>query len=417
MHQSELLPHLFRTEYSRITAVLCKTFGLDNIEIAEDIASDTFLAALEVWTFKGIPENPVAWLHTVAKNKTRNFLSRNQIFSRKVLPNLRVNESEHLNYEPDLSESNINDSVLQMMFAICHPSIPIESQIGLALRVLCGFGIDEIASALLTNKETINKRLYRAKELLRKEYVKLEMPDNAEIGKRLENVLLTLYLLFNEGYYSETHDSVIREDLCAEAMRLVYMLVTNPITDLPQVNALLAMMCFHASRLEARKSDSGELILYGEQDSSLWNQDMIARGAYYLNKASVGTILSKNHLEASIAWWHTIPSDSGEKWQNILGLYDLLLQINYSPIADLNRIYTYSKVHGNTLAIIEAEKLNLTSNQYYYVLLGELYTGYNNEKARANYTFALTLTKTNADRNCIKEKISKLDVLATSLLV
>ncbi len=411
MHHTELLPHLFRTEYSRVTAVLCKTFGLDNIEIAEDIASDTFLAALELWTYKGIPENPVAWLYTVAKNKTRNFLIRSQTFTNKVLPNFRMSESDNINYEPDLSDSNINDSVLQMMFAISHPSIPAESQIGFALRVLCGFGIDEIASALLSNKETINKRLYRAKELLRNEQVKLEMPDNEVVSKRLGNVLLTLYLLFSEGYYSETDDSVIREDLCAEAMRLVYILTTNSNTDLPQVNALLALMCFHASRLEARKSINGELILYGEQDSTLWNQELIARGAYYLNKASVGSNLSKYHLEASIAWWHTNPSDSLDKWQNILNLYDLLLQINYSPIADLNRIYAYSKVHGNSLAIIEAEKLNLTSNEYYYVLMGELYTGYNNDKAKANYLLALNLAKTIADRNCIKEKISKLDGL------
>ncbi len=411
MHQSELLPHLFRTEYSRITAVLCKTFGLENIEIAEDIASETFLAALEAWTYKGLPENPIAWLHAVAKNKTRNFLIRNQTFKSKVLPNLRATIPAHINYEPDLSDSNINDSVLQMIFAICHPSIPAGSQIGLALRVLCGFGIDEIASALITNKETVNKRLYRAKELLRREQVKLEIPDKVVIGKRLENVLLTLYLLFNEGYYSETHDSIIREDLCAEAMRLVYLLTSNPITDLPQVNALLALMCFHASRLEARKSKGGELILYGEQDSSLWNQELIGRGAYYLNKASVGTDISKYHLEASIAWWHTIPSDTGNKWQNILNLYHLLIQINYSPIADLNRIYAYSKVQGNRPAIIEAEKLKLTNNQYYYVLLGELYTGYNNENASANYLKALNLAKTIADKNCIREKISKLDGL------
>ena len=411
MEHQELLPHLFRNEYSRITAVLCKTFGLDNIEMAEDIASDAFLAALEVWTFQGIPENPVAWLHTVAKNKTRNYLLRSRTFSDKVLPCLKIATQYQIDIEPDLSDSNINDSVLQMMFAICHPLISRESQICLALRILCGFGIDEIASALLINKETVNKRLYRAKEILRKEQAKLEIPDNKSIGNRLESVLVTLYLLFNEGYYSETNDDVIREELCSEAIRLVYILAKSPITDLPQVNALLAMMCFHSSRLEARKNEGGGLVLYEDQDPLLWNQELIARGAFYLNKASVGKELSKYHLEASIAWWHTIHADTHEKWQNILQLYDLLIKVNYSPIAHLNQIYAFSKVYGNKLAIIEAEKLNLLTNQYYYVLMGELYLGYNDEKAKSCYILALNLAKTNIDKNCIKEKISVLERL------
>ncbi|MBK5271889.1 MAG: sigma-70 family RNA polymerase sigma factor, partial [Bacteroidia bacterium] len=203
MEQQELIPHLFRTEFRKITAVLCKLFGIEHIEVAEDIASETFLSALESWTYTEIPENPTAWLYTVAKNKAKNHIIRNKIFSEKITSQLKYSSQEEKEIEIDLSEKNITDSQLQMLFAICHPAIPTEAQIGLSLRILCGFGIEEIANAFLTNKETINKRLFRAKEKLRLEKVTIELPGEAEINKRLEPVLTTLYLLFNEGYYSE----------------------------------------------------------------------------------------------------------------------------------------------------------------------------------------------------------------------
>ena len=179
MQQQELIPHLFRTEFRKITAVLCKLFGIEHMEVAEDIASETFLSALETWTYKGIPENPTAWLYTVAKNKARNYISRNNIFTEKITASLQKSSPEIEEVEIDLSDKNITDSQLQMLFAICHPSISTEAQIGLALRILCGFGIDEIANAFLTNKETINKRLFRAKEKLRQEKVKIEFPSES----------------------------------------------------------------------------------------------------------------------------------------------------------------------------------------------------------------------------------------------
>jgi len=159
METQVLIPHLFRTEFSKIIAVLCNRFGILHIETAEDIASETFLLALETWSFKGIPANHTAWLYTVAKNKAINHLKRNQLFSAKIATELKYSVTVKTEIEIDLSEKNIKDSQLQMLFAICHPSISTEAQIGLALRILCGFGIDEIATALLTNKETINKRL------------------------------------------------------------------------------------------------------------------------------------------------------------------------------------------------------------------------------------------------------------------
>ncbi len=408
MEQQELIPNLFRTEYRKIVSVLCKHFGFDQIEIAEDIASDTFLAASQSWGLQAVPLNPTAWLYTVAKNKAKTYLHRNFIFENKISPALISTSSEFHEQEIDLSPQNINDSQLQMMFAICHPSISPESQIGLSLRILCGFGIEEIADAFLTNKETINKRLFRAKEKLREEKIKIEIPNPIEIDERLSTVLTTIYLLFNEGYYSVSQNQTVRKDLCYEAMRLCNMLVENKYTNKPAVNALLSLMCFHASRLEARIDKNGELILYEEQDTSLWNSDLISKGGYFLNCSASGNTISKYHLEAAIAYWNTQKSDTKEKWENILQLYNRLLQLEYSPIAALNRTYALSRANGKQEAITEAEKLKLTDNHFYFTLLGELYTDIDNKKAKYNFQSALSIAKTHTDKQAIQKKIDKL---------
>nr|WP_068887334.1 DUF6596 domain-containing protein [Pedobacter panaciterrae] len=410
MKQSEeLIPHLFRTEYRKLTAVLTKIFGLEHIEIAEDISSDTFLMASETWGIKGLPENPVAWLYTVAKNKAKDYLKRNTLFDQKIIPHIQNNISEIQEFEIDLSDQNITDCQLQMMFAVCHPSISTEAQISLSLRVLCGFGIDEIANAFLTNKEVINKRLFRAKEKLRTEQVKIELPNPSEIENRLEIVLRTLYLLFNEGYYSSGKDVTLRKDVCLEAMRLTNLLLENKATNKPIVNALISLMCFHSSRFEARINPNGETILYQDQNEDLWNEELIIQGEYFLNQAYVGDKLSKYHLEAGIAYWHTLKQDTKEKWENILQLYNKLLQLEYSPIAALNRTYALSKANGKNEAIIEAEKLNLVSNHLYHALLGNLYTGIENSKAIFHFQAALKLTKSKADKLVMAKNIHDLE--------
>ena len=408
MEQPELIPHLFRTEFRKISSVLCKLFGIEHIETAEDIAGETFLSALETWPYKGIPENPVAWLYAVAKNKARNHIKRNKLFSEKISPGIKNNSPEAEENEIDLSDQNIHDSQLQMLFAVCHPTVSKEAQIGLALRILCGFGIDEIANAFLTNKETINKRLFRAREKMRLEKIAIEFPAEHEINQRLETVLTTIYLLYNEGYYSETQNAVLREDLCLEAMRLASLLLENEKTNRPAVNALYSLMCFQASRFPARKKDSGEIILYEDQDESLWNQELIAKAVYYLTQASQGTVLSKYHIEASIAYWHTIKTDTKEKWENILQLYNQLLQLEYSPVAALNRTFALSKVNGQAEAIAEAEKLQLTGNHYYYTLLGELYKDTDIETAKQHFQMAFSLAKTLADKQTISKKLATL---------
>jgi len=406
MQQQDLIPHLFRTEYRKIAAVLCKWLGIENLEVAEDLTSETFLAALETWSYRGIPPNPNAWLYTVAKNKAKNFIARNHLFKQKIEKELKESGVSTLEEDIDLSDQNIFDSQLQMLFAICHPTIPPEAQVGLALRILCGFGIDEIANAFLSNKETISKRLQRAREKLRQENVKIEFPVGHEIESRLSNVLTTIYLLFNEGYYSESNDEVLREELCYEAMRLTNLLLEYDRTNLPAVNALLSLMCFHASRFAARQSDKGELVLYEEQDESKWDQGLIARGIYFLKQAASGEVISKYHLEAGIAYWHTQKKDSMEKWEAILHLYNQLLSLEYSPVAALSRTYALSKAKGREVAIMEAEKLKLNNNPFYFSLLGELYTGVDNSKARQHFETAMTLASAKDGVN-IRKKLEK----------
>lgn len=402
---SELIPHLFRNEYRKIIAVLCKRFGFRQIEIAEDIASDTFLVASQTWGIEGVPVNPTAWLYNVAKNKAINHLQRDALFENKITPQLKDNQVEAYEGDIDLSPLHMNDSQLQMMFAVCHPSIPTEAQVGLCLRILCGFGIEEIADAFLSNKETINKRLFRAKEKLREENISIELPDASLIEERLQPVLTTIYLLFNEGYYSVSQNTPLKKDLCLEAIRLCTMLVENKPTNKPQVNALLSLMCFHISRFDARMNENGELILYDEQDINLWNSDWISKGGYFLHCAASGNQVSKYHLEAGIAYWHTQKNDSSEKWENILQLYNQLLQIEYSPVAALNRTYALSRARGKQAAITEAEKLQLTNNFFYYLLLGELYADINNEISKQHFDKAMMLAKTAADKQAVQKKI------------
>ncbi len=422
MDNSELIPHLFRTEYRKIVSVLCKHFGFDQMEIAEDLTSDTFLTAAETWGQKGVPPNPTAWLYHVAKNRAKNYLKRGNIFESKLVPELKREAGAakggtagsggaagSTEEEIDLSPQNINDSQLQMMFAICHPAISPEAQIGLSLRILCGFGIEEIADAFLTNKETINKRLFRAKEKIREEKIRIELPGPAEIEARLTNVLTTIYLLFNEGYYSVSQNKSLRKELCFEAIRLCYMLIESELTNVPEANALLSLMCFHASRFEARLDENGELVLYGQQDTSLWNSDLVSKGGYFLSRAATGSRLSTYHLEAGIAYWNTQKDDTKEKWENILQLYNLLLQLEYSPMAALNRTYALSKTNGKEEAMREAEKLDLRDNQLYFSLLGELHTGVDNQKAKQRFLQAILLAKRPADKLALQRRVDELD--------
>lgn len=407
--QQKLLPHLFREEYTKMTAVLCHHFGLKHIEIAEDIVSETFLKATETWDIQGIPENPTAWLYIVAKNKAKDYLKRHAIFETQVKGVINVDERQ-FESDFDFTQQAIDDSQLAMIFAICNPSNSVASQICLALQILCGFSVAEIANAFLTKPETIKKRLLRARKNLRRDNFQIRFLVKKTIQSRLDIVLKTLYLLFNEGYFSASNDHLIRKDLCSEAIRLMLVLIENPFTNTPEANALMALMCFQSSRLEARSDEKGETILYEQQDKDRWSKELIEKGNYYLINAFSGSVhwQTKYHLEAAIAYWHTT-SINGSKWEHILQLYNQLILIEYSPITALNRTFAFAKVYGNEQAIKEAEKLNLNHINHYHALLGYLYADTDVSKSIAHYGQAISLTTSTSEKKALGKEIERLN--------
>lgn len=408
---NELLPHLFRQEYAKMTAVLCRHFGLTHIELAEDIASETFLKASEHWAVNGIPQNPTAWLYTVAKNKLKDHFKHASIFDNQVKKALATNVIDQ-EQEFDFDYENIEDSHLAMMFAICKPGNSTQSQICLALQILCGFSVEEIANAFLTKTETIKKRLLRARNVLRNERFTNEKLNEQQITQRLDSVLRTLYLLFNEGYFSQTNDQLVRKDLCSEALRLTLLLTRNPLTKADKTYALLALMCYQSSRLEARIDQNGETVLFEEQDKRLWDKTLIDKGNYYfLSACNVGDI-SKYHLEAGIAYWHTTPTDQN-KWDHILKLYDELIILEDSPITQLNRLFAFAKVHGHHKALQEAEKLTDAKSSNYYELLGYLHGEHDTDQAIYNYKKAVSLIKSTSQKSTLLREINRLSEMTT----
>jgi len=401
-----LLPHLFRLEYAKMTAVLCRHFGLQHIETAEDIVSETFLKATELWEVKGVPENPTAWLYTVAKNKTKDYLKRQTIFETQVTGALKA-DSSTIAPDFDFQQQTIADSQLAMIFAVCNPANAPEAQICLALQILCGFSVQEIAHAFLAKPATIKKRLLRARANLRNDHFQIRVLQEATIQARLDTVLSTLYLLFNEGYFSISNNQLIRKDLCSEAIRLTLLLTENPLTNTTEANALLALMCYQSSRLDARANDAGETILFEEQDKSLWSAELIDKGNYYLVNACTGAEVSKYHLEAGIAYWHTTPTATN-KWEHILQLYNQLLLIAYSPMTALNRTFALAKVYGHERAIAEAEALQLTDNPHYHALLAYLLADTDQEKAISYYLHAISITTSQAGRKALQQAVEKL---------
>jgi RNA polymerase sigma-70 factor (ECF subfamily) len=360
---------LFKTEYSNLVAVLCRFYGIENIQLAQDIVSDTFLKAMKTWSHNGMPDKPKTWLRRVAVNQLKDHFRRDKVFREKVQPEFYNSIDNDIN--APFSEELINDSQLRMMFVICHSELKKEEHICVSLRLLCGFSVNEIAKALLTSKDAINKKLYRAKQKLKKHRDSFRDLKKSEYSDRIDSILRILYLLFNEGYYSNNIEKDIQSGLCWEALKLSLFLSQQSFLPHSKIYALISLMSFQASRLEARKSKDGQFILFEQQDKSLWNKDLIKKGEEYLSLSAKGTTVSKYHLEAAIAYWHT--TNKSEKWDNILQLYNRLLTIEYSPIIAMNRTYALAKANSVDDALIEAQKLNLSENHFYYCLMAELY--------------------------------------------
>jgi RNA polymerase sigma factor (sigma-70 family) len=403
--------HLFRQESGKMVSVLIRIFGFPNIEQAEDIVQDTILKALEVWKWGKVPENPQAWLYSAAKNKAIDVLRRQQL-KYKIDNDISYLLKSEYTLAPALNEmfteNEIKDSQLRMMFACCHSSFTQEGQITLILKTLCGLTGKEIGSAFLSNEETIQKRIYRIKEKIREEKISLDYPGADAMTKRIDAVLKTLYLLFNEGYSSSHPEKLIREDMCEEAMRLCVLLSENPKTNLPQTNALLALMCYHVSRFNTRLDDKGLIVLLKDQDRNQWNRFLIAKGNEYMNQSASGQMVHDFHIEAAIASLHANAGTyENTNWKMILGMYDTLLSRNNNPMVAINRAVVLGEVEGYQKAISELEKLKgFTENCYYNASLAEMYMKAGNKAtARKIFGKALEFTSSNAENELITRKI------------
>jgi len=410
-----LVDHLFRYETGKLIAVLTRIFGTHNIELAEDVVQDTLLEAIKVWNYKGVPEYPVPWLYKVAKNKALNIINREKYKREYATEAGHVLRSEHTAngaIENLFSESEIQDDQLRMMFTCCHPSISEDSQIALTLKTLCGFSLSEIAKAFLTTEENINKRLVRARQKIRGDKIPFEVPAEERLEKRLDVVLQTIYLLFNEGYKATTGNHLIRYELCAEAIRLGEIIIASrSIKDKSRVYACLALMYLNASRFNARQNDNGEILTMAEQDRNQWDRTLMQKGFSYLEQAGSSQKISVYHILAAISAYHCSASDfASTDWESILLLYDKLEEIDGSPLVALNRSIALSKVKGPNIAISELERLKdvspLKSYHLYYSTLGEFYmqAGRFNEAKNALQT-AMSLSRLRAEQELLQKRL------------
>jgi RNA polymerase sigma factor (sigma-70 family) len=408
-----LVEHFFRNEAGRLSSVLTRLVGWQNFELVEDMVQATLLDALAAWRVR-IPDNPSAWIHKVAKNKILDALRREKIGLRALGKWAETRPTQLENLDAFFLDTEIEDSQLRMMFACCHPQLARENQLALTLKALCGFGNAEIGHALLVSEETIKKRLQRAKAELIEQQIALEPPPDSELGGRLEGVHQVLYLLFNEGYSSSDGESAIRTDLCEEAARLCYLLCSQQRFSTPATHALMALMLFHAARMEGRLNERGSILLMEEQDRSKWDYWLIGRAREFLNQSAEGTVISPFHLEAAIACHHCTAKRYAETdWPAILRLYDALLTIHRSPVYLLNRAIVIAEIDGPHAGLRALDEIGKDATlQHYHFLdaaLGELHrrTG-DAASARRHFESASLKAKSRFDRDLIARRLAAL---------
>jgi RNA polymerase sigma factor (sigma-70 family) len=353
---SPLGDHFFRHEYGRLVAVLARRVGDHHLEAVEDAVQTALLAAVESWPRSAVPDNPSAWLYRVAYNHFAGELRRQ--IRRGELAELNARAAlDATSDAPDvLLSGDVRDDLLRMLFVCCDDTIPVESQLVLALKTLCGFDVREIAERLFMTQANVYKRLGRARTHLRE--VPLESLDlsNDQLASRLGAVQATLYTLFTEGYLSSHAEDAIRRELCDEARRLAAVLAGHPLGATAQTFALLALMHLHGARMPARQDGSGGLLLLEEQDRSLWDQEEIAVGLSWLARAAEGDVFSRYHAEAGIAAEHCLaPSFSETRWERIVECYALLERVAPSALHMLNRAVAVAEWRGpaHGLAVIE----------------------------------------------------------------
>ncbi len=362
-HASEVPPlveHLFRAESGRLVALLTRLLGPAHLALAEDVTQDAFIAALHHWPRSGIPAAPSAWLLHVARRKALDALRRDRSFDDRTPVIAAELEARERLVEQAAAEAGdaFDDEQLRMMFLCCHPAISGDSRVALTLRTVSGLSTGEIARAFLAEESSVAQRLARAKRALRESRATFEMPAAGAMHERLDAVLDVLYLMFNEGHTAHEGESLLRRDLCREALRLTELLTAEPSTRAPRVHALAALFCFHGARLDARTDADGALVRLAEQDRSQWDPRLIARGMQHLDRSAEGDEVTSYHLEAEIAGCHAVAASSAATdWPRILAAYDRLLVLTRSPVVALNRVVALREVAGPAAAMRELERI------------------------------------------------------------
>jgi RNA polymerase sigma factor (sigma-70 family) len=412
---SQLVEHLFRHESAKMVATLTRIFGVEHLTLAEDVVQEALGRALQTWPYRGIPGNPSAWIMRASRNLALDVIRREKVFRGKEAEIAHLIEAGGSS-TPEaaiFSANEIADDRLRMMFVCCHPVIPPEAQVALTLKTLCGFSVIEISRAFLTTEAAIAKRLTRAKQKIQETRVPFEIPVGDELARRLESVLQSLYLLFNEGYKASSGDKLVREELCHEAIRLTESLAQHPAGNESKTHALLALMLLNAARLAARQDLEGNLRRLEEQDRTRWDQAMIERGMSHLRESASGDSMSEYHLQAGIAACHATAVDyEATDWGRILSLYDRLMEFDDSPIVALNRAVAVANVHGpqaglQTVRAIPDRK-KLASYYLLYAVIGELEMRLNNREAAAQeFRKAFELAETKSERAFLLKRLQK----------
>src|SRR5579872_3245324 len=412
---NQLVDHLFRHEVGRLVSRLVRVFGAHRFDLAEDAVQFAMMQALRLWAFKGIPDVPQAWLMRVARNRVLDVLKSERklhLFADEadVWADAGVLEPRTTAVDDlDRSAGEMVDDRLSLIFACCHPALPRSASIALTLKVVCGFGVEEIARAFLSTGVAVAQRLVRAKRLIRERGIRFEVPSPEHVSERLDVVLEVLYLFFTEGYAATTGDRLIKDDLCAEAIWLATLLAGHAVTAQPQCHALLALMLFQAARLPARTDAAGDLLLLADQDRGLWDRSMIDRGLRHLGRAARGDTLTVYHLQAEIAAIHaTTEQFTTTNWEQILSLYDLLRERQPTLVVLINRAVAVAQVHGpaaglDALKMIPAEG-QLARYPFLHLAEGEFHRrlGHPNEAALC-FLRALDFAGTEPERRFIRQ--------------
>lgn len=411
---SEPFDHLFRRESGRITATVARIFGVHNLALAQDVVQEAFCRALEIWPFRGIPDNPSAWLMLTAKNCALDVLRRERT-ARDFAPELTNVLQSEWTLAPAMEElfapQEIKDDLLRMMFSCCQPRVPELAQVALILHVLCGFSVDEIAGAFVSGHAAIEKRLIRGKKALAQSRRLFDVSTADVFATRLPAVQRALYLLFNEGYHGASPKAAVRAELCGEAIRLTAILLQHPFGATPSTYALAALMTLNAARLPARVDASGNLVALTDQDRSQWDWQRVAEGMKLLELSTPGTDLSAYHIEAAIAAIHTgAPRTEDTDWRTIVSLYDVLMTLTPTPVVALNRAIAIAQVDGPERGLTEiqaiADRDRLSTYPFYLATLGELELRRGQPaRARTHFEAALERARSPMERRFIEQRI------------